>query len=166
MSAVYLSSVGAELEQIETHTREFQRAIEEMNQKLPSETRILEGTSLQPYTEVRSALENELSQPKLTEEQWKNALQSGSLITDRIPISTPVLSSLFSIARDLDLKYAEQDRQWAIRHSSDTSTNSSTDSCSGKLEDCGTETDAMNECSECTVPMTSELMLGTPSEER
>jgi hypothetical protein len=166
MSAVYLSSVGAELEQIETHTRDFQRAIEEMNQKLPTETRILEGTFLQAYTEVRSALENELSQPKLTEEQWKNALQSGSLITDPTPISTPVLSSLSSIARELDLKYAEQDRRWAILHSNDTSTNSSTDSCSGKLDDCGIETDAMNESSECTVPMTSELTLGMPNEAR
>ena len=157
MSAIYLSSVGADLDQIEPHTRDVQRAVEEMNQKLPNETRILEGTSVQSYAEVRSALENELSQPKLTEEQWKSVLQNGSLITDPTLISTHDSSSSFSTA-DLFNQSCPIVR---LRRQSISSPKSS---CSGNSAVSGIEIDAMNECSECTVPMISELTLGMPNE--
>ena len=159
MSAIYLSSVGADLDQIEPHTRDVQRAIEEMNQKLPNETRILEGTTTQSYAEVRSALENELSQPKLTEEQWKNVLQSGSSTIDPTPISTQDSSNSSCIA---DLF----NRGCPIVRLRSESTHSPTSSCSGNSAASGNEIDAMNESSECTVPMTSELMLGMPNEAR
>jgi len=152
--------VGAELEQIDSFTTELTDIVDKMKEELVKETRILEGTDAPVYKE------NELSQPNLTEEQWKKDSQNGCLTTDLIPISTPVLNNLSSIARDLDLKYVEQDKQWDILHSKGMSTSSSTNSCSGKLDDCGIEIDAMNESSECTVPMTSELMLGMPNEAR
>ncbi len=157
MSAIYLSSVGADLDQIEPHTRDFQQAIEEMNRKLPNETRILEGTSIQSYADVRTALENELSQPKLTEEQWKSVLQSGSLTTDPIPTSIQDSSSSSCIAED----FSPSCPMDSLRRQSTSSTISS---CSETLDGCGIVIDATNESSECTVPMTNELMLGMLSE--
>ena len=157
MSAIYLSSVGADLDQIEPHTRDFQQAIEEMNRKLPNETRILEGTSIQSYADVRTALENELSQPKLTEEQWKSVLQSGSLTTDLTPTSIQDSSSSFSTAELFN-------QNCPIVRLRSESMNSPISSCSENSAASGNEIDAMNECSECTVPMTSELTLGTLSE--
>jgi hypothetical protein len=103
--------------------------------------------------------ENELSNSKPTEEQWKNDSQNGSLITVHIPISTQESNNSACIAELFN-------RGCPIARSDDKSTPSSTDSCSGKSADSGTETDAMNESSECTVPMISAAMLGTPSEVR
>ena len=157
MSAIYLSSVGAELDQIEPHTQDVQRAIEEMNRKLPTETRILEGTEIPLYVTIRQSLENELSQPKLTEEQWKSALQNGSLTTDPIPTSTQDLSSSSSTAENSNPNF----RTVSLRRQC---TNSPISSCSEMSEDYGIEIDVMNESSECTVPMTSELMLGMRNE--
>ena len=157
MSAIYLSSVGADLDQIEPHTQDFQRAIEEMNQKLPTEVRILEGTDIQTYTQIRTALENELSQPKLTEEQWKSDSQNGSWITDLTPTSTQGSNNSSSIAELFN-------QGCPIVRLRRMSTKSPRNSCSETSDDCGIEIDATNESSECMVPMTSELMLGTPNE--
>lgn len=157
MSAIYLFTVGAGLDEIEPHTRDMQEAIEEMNRQLPNEVRILEGTHIETYAQVRTALENELSQPKLTEEQWKSALQSGSSTTGPTPISTSVSSNSPSFV-DPSTKVI------VLATTSDLHESSPTSSCSENSAASGIATDAMNECSECTVPMTSELMLGTPSE--
>lgn len=152
--------VGAELEQIDSFTTELTDIVDKMKEELVKETRILEGTDVPVYKE------NELSNSNPVEEQWKSDLPNGCLITDLIPTSTLVSNNLSSIAEELDWKYAEQDKQWDILHSKDMSTSSSTNSCSGKLDDSGSETDVMNESSECTVPMTSELTLGMPNEAR
>jgi hypothetical protein len=103
--------------------------------------------------------ENELSNSKPTEEQWKSDSQNGSLITVRIPISTQESNNSACIAELFN-------RGCPIARSDDKSTPSPISSCSGKSDDCGTETDVMNECSECTVPMINAAMLGTLSEGR
>ena len=157
MAAIYLSSFGTEISEIEPHTRDFQAAIEEMHQKLPTETRILEGTVVDDYTRIRAELENELSQPKLTEEQWKNALQSGCSITDPTPISTQDSNSSFSTAELFN-------QGCPIVRLRRQSTSSPRSLCSETLDASGNVIDAMNESSECTVPMTSELTLGMPNE--
>lgn len=142
---------GADLEQIESFTTELTDIVDKMKEELVNETRILEGTDVPVYQE------NELSQSKPTEEQWKSDLQSGSLIIDPTPISTLDSSSSFSIAEDSNPSFLTP----PLRRQSTTSP---IGSCSVKLDDYGIEIDAMNECSECTVPMTSELMLGTLNE--
>ena len=154
--AIHLN-VGAPLDEIEPHTQEVQRAIEEMYAKLPTETRILEGMTIEPYTSQLVTLENELSHPRLTDQQWKNALQSGCSTTDPTPTFEPASSSSpssavhFNPSSDTLLFSAKCPR--SQRRSS-----------RAMSVDSGCETDAMNECSECTVPMTSEPMPGTPNE--
>ena len=46
---MYLSSVGADLKEIEPHTRELGKVVEEMKKKLVTEVRILEGTEVESY---------------------------------------------------------------------------------------------------------------------
>ena len=143
--------VGADLEQIETFTTELTDIVDKMKEELVKETRILEGTDAPVYQE------NELSQPKLTEEQWKSDSQTGSLITDLTPTSTQDSSNSSCIAELFN-------QGCPIVRLRRPSTDLPNNSCSAKLDDCGIEIDATNECSECTVPMTSELMLGTLNE--
>lgn len=56
--------VGADLEQLESHDADFHKLVEEMFEKLPTETRVLEGVDIPTYDEVRAKLENELSETK------------------------------------------------------------------------------------------------------
>jgi len=53
--------VGAPLDQLEAYAAEFHAMVEEMFEKLPEETRILEGTDLPTYDDLRREAENELS---------------------------------------------------------------------------------------------------------
>ena len=55
---------GADLTQLETHAAEFHKMVEDMFEKLPTETRLLEGVELPTYEELRTKLENELSETK------------------------------------------------------------------------------------------------------
>lgn len=142
---------GAELEQIESFTTELTDIVEKMKEELVKETRILEGTEAPVYNE------NELSQPKPVEEQWKSDLPNGSLTTDLTPTSTQDSSNSLCIAELFN-------QNCPIVRLRRMSSNSRKSSCSGNSADSGIETDAMNESSECTVPMTSELMLGMPNE--
>lgn len=103
--------------------------------------------------------ENELSNSNPTEEQWKNDSQNGSLITDHTLTSTHDSSSSSSTAEDSNPSFPTV----SLRR---RSTNSPRSSCSGNSAASGTETDAMNESSECTVPMISVATLGTPNEVR
>lgn len=149
--------VGAALDEIEPHTLEVQAAIEEMYTKLPTETRILEGTVLEPYSISLETLENEYSQPKRTEEEWKTAWLNGSWTNTRIPTSELVSNTSSSSAEP-------------STQVSDTPPFGSrcprplNGFLQGLLGGDGSETDATDESSECTVPMTSEPMLGTPNE--
>lgn len=142
---------GADLEQIDNFTTELTEIVDKMKEELVKETRILEGTEVPVYQE------NELSQTNPEEPQWNSVLPNGSSTIDLIPTSTQDSSSSFSTA---DLF----NQNCPIVRLRRQSTNSPISSCSETSGVCGTETDAMNECSECTVPMTSELMLGMPNE--
>lgn len=102
---------------------------------------------------------NELSNSNPVEEQWKSDSQNGSLITDLTPTSTHASSSSFSTVESSSPSFPTV----TLRRQS---TNSLTSSCQGKSDDCGNETDAMNECFECTVPTISAAMHGTPNEAR
>ena len=154
---MYLSSVGAELSEIEPHTRELGKVVEEMKQKLVTEVRVLEGIEIESYLSVRTALENELSTTKLTEEQWKSALPNGCSITDPSQDSKeePEISSCFAGLLSHDCRFV---------YLSNRSTPSSTNSCSGKSDVCGCETGATNVSCECMEQTTKEPTPGTPSE--
>lgn len=56
--------VGAELTELDSHAEEFHKMVEEMFEKLPDETPILEGVELPSYEDLRTKLENELSETK------------------------------------------------------------------------------------------------------
>jgi len=144
---------GAALDEIEPFTSELTEVVDKMKEELLNEMRLLEGTDVPEYNE------NELSQPKPTEEQWKSDSQNGCLITD------PTLNSIIesnSLSSFVEVLNPEQDMVYLSEKYEVESTNS----CSGKLDDSGIEIDATNEFSECTVPMISEQMLGMPNEEK
>ena len=168
VAGVYLpSEYGADIEAEQVFQQELHGIVDEMKVKLVNEKKILEGTLNPEYGKgdwglphiERTITENELSQSKPTEEQWKSDSPNGSLITDPIHISTTESNNSACIAELFN-------RDCPIAQSDDKSTPSSTDSCSGRLDDCGTETGVTNESSECTVPMISAAMLGMPSEVR
>ena len=139
---------GASLDEIEPFTTELTEVVDKMKEELLNEKRVLEGTEIDEYKE------NEFSQPMLIEEQWKMLSQNGYSTTDLIPISITELNNSSSF---VDLFT----RSCPIVRSDDELSQSSTNSCSGKLEDFGDEIDVMNEFSECTVPMINEQMDGT-----
>lgn len=160
-------SFGADIEAEQAFQQELHGIVDDMKVKLVDEKKILEGTLNPEYGKgdwgmphiERTIAENELSNFNPTVPQWKSDSQNGSLITGPTHISTTESNNSACIAELFN-------RDCPIAQSDDKSTPSSTDSCSGKLDDCGTETDATNESSECTVPMISAAMLGTPSEVR
>ncbi len=153
LTAAYaISNFGTDLDAIEPFTAELSGIVDKMKEELANETRILEGTDVPEYQP-----QNELSEEKLSEEEWRSILHNGSSRTVRLLTSTPVSSTLSSSARPNSpmLDIVDFDAN---------SYKSSTPSWRVISGDCGCEIDAMNECSECTVPMTSELMLGMPNE--
>jgi hypothetical protein len=145
--------VGAELDQIEPFTTELTEVVDTMKEQLLNEKRLLEGTDVPQYNE------NELSNFNPLEQQWKSDSPNGCSTTDPTLTSTQDSNILSGFAELFN-------RNCPMPPLRRQSTNSLTSSCSEMSVDCGTEIDAMNECSECTVPMTSELMLGTPNEEK
>jgi lysyl-tRNA synthetase class I len=54
--------VGAPLDQLEAYAEEFHKLVEEMFEKLPDETRVLEGTDIPTYDELYQQTKNELSE--------------------------------------------------------------------------------------------------------
>jgi hypothetical protein len=144
-----------------------------MQEKLVNETKILEGTDAPVYTPMdlgipklteqefyeKFGMKNELSTVEESKGEWKNDCLNGFLTIDLTPGSTLVSSNSDAIA---DLF----NRDCPMAQSNRRSSRSSTNSCTGKSDDVGSVTDAMNECSVCTVPMISELTDGTPSEEK
>ena len=147
-----LSNFGTDLDAIEPFTTELTGIVDKMKEELANETRILEGTDVPEYQP-----QNELSEEKISEEEWRSILHNGSSRTVRLLTSTPVSSTLSSSARPNSpmLDIVDFDAN---------SYKSSTPSWRVISGDCGCEIDAMNECSECTVPMISEPTPGTPSE--
>lgn len=64
---------GAPLDELETHAEEFHKLVEEMFETLPTETRILEGTELPTYDDLRTQVENELSEISETKDNGQCA---------------------------------------------------------------------------------------------
>jgi len=187
VAGVYLpSAYGADIEAEQVFQQELHGIVDEMKVKLVDEKKILEGTLNPeygkgdwglPHIEITTTLkeiinprpsgyfsnvgvmENELSNSNPVEEQWKSDSQNGSLITDLTPTSTHASSSSSSTAEPSSPSFPTV----TLRRQS---TNSLVSSCSGKSDDCGNETDAMNECLECTVPTISAAMHGMPNEAR
>ena len=143
--------VGASLDEIEPFTTELTTVVDKMKEELVNETRVLEGTDVPEYKE------NELSQSKPTEEQWKSDSLNGFSTTDPTHVSTFASDSLSAFVAPLSL-----DSPSAI--SRESFMKSCNVSCSVRSGGCGIEIDATNESCECTVPMTSEPTDGTQSE--
>jgi hypothetical protein len=163
---IYVSQCGADLDAIEPFTSELAETVVKMKEALVNERPILEGTDVPEYGKgdwslihIEKVDENEPSPNHDTEIQWRSDLQNGCLTTDPIHTSTPVSDSLFDSAELLNPAFPSD----TLRESCAILFRSS---CSERSDGCGTETDAMNESSECTVPMTSEQTDGMPSEEK
>ena len=166
VAGVYLpSAYGADIEAEQVFQQELHGIVDEMKVKLVDEKKILEGTLnpeygkgewTLPYIE-KTITENELSNSNPVEEQWKSVLLNGSLTIDPIHTSThdSNISSSFVEPLDPNYRIVRLEKQYTLSPRS---------SCSENSAASGNETDAMNEYSECTVPMTSELMLGTLNE--
>jgi hypothetical protein len=146
-----LSDFGTDLEAIEPFTSELTSIVDTMKEELANESRILEGTDVPEYTQ------NELSEGKISEEEWRTFLRNGSSRTVRLLTSTPVLNSSSSSARPNSPGLDTLDCVG-------TFCERSTPSCWVTSDGCGCATAAMNESSECTVPTISEPTPGTPSE--
>lgn len=155
LTAAYIcSNAGTDLDAIEPFTAELTEIVDKMKEELANEVRILEGTEVPEYKQLP---QNELSDAESKECQWTNDLQNGFSTTVLTPTLIPGLSS----------------SSCSVRHNSPVLDTLGSARCSCPLQtpswqgisgDCGCVTDATNECSECTVPMISELTPGTPSE--
>lgn len=151
-----LSNFGTELDAIEPFTTELTSIVDIMKEELANEARILEGTDIPDYVPLA---QNEHSEEKSDEEQWKTVLPNGSLRTVRILGSIPDSNTLSCFARPNSpaLDIADSDGKSYERQ---------IPSSWGILGGYGVVTDVMNESSECTVPTINEPMPGTPNEEK
>jgi hypothetical protein len=160
--------------EIEPFTEQLASIVVEMQDKLATETRILEGTEdttredivIPPPAnpdEILALLtgksKNELSDGETKEAQWSSDLLSGCSTTDLIPISMFESSSSACIA---DLF----DRSCPIRPSAVRLLPAQIPFSGVTLEGCGCGTDAMNESCGCMEQTISVPMVGTPSEEK
>lgn len=164
VAGLYLpSAYGVDIETEQVFQQELHGIVDDMKVKLVDEKKILEGTLNPEYGKGDWGLpaigKNELSNFNPLQEQWKSDLQNGSLTIDPTPISVIDSNNSSSTAEHSTLNCP-------IVPLRRLSTSSWTNSCSENSADCGNETDAMNESSECTVPMINEQMLGTPNEVR
>lgn len=170
---IYLSDVGAGLDEIEPFTLELEGIVQEMQEKLVNETKILEGTELPEYAPLdlgipklteeefykKFGLKNELSDVEENKEEWNNDSPSGYWTIDLTHGSTLESSISPSIAGffNQDCPMRRSNRQWS---------RPSTPLCEVKLDDSGNAIDATSESSVCTVPMISEPTDGMPNEEK
>jgi hypothetical protein len=160
------------IEEIEPFTEELAVIVGEMQEKLATETRILEGAEditrediiIPPPVNPEETLailtgKNELSGGETKDSQWSSDLLNGCLTTDLIPISMFESNSSACIA---DLF----DRSCPIRPSAVRLLPALTHSCGETLEGCGCETGATSEPCGCMEQTISVPMVGTPSEEK
>lgn len=152
LTAAYIcSNAGTDLDAIEPFTTELTGIVDKMKEEMANEMPMLEGVDVPEYKQ------NELSDAETKEGQWTNDLQNGFSTIVLIPGLTPGLNT----------------SSCSARHNSPVLGTLGSASCSCPLQtpswqatsgDCGCVTVATSECSECTVPMISELTPGTPSE--
>lgn len=154
LTAAYIcSNAGTDLDAIEPFTTELTGIVDKMKEEMANEMPMLEGTEVPEYKQ------NELSDAETKEGQWTTDLQNGFSTIVLTPTSIPGLSNSFCSAR-------HNSPVLDILGSASCSCPLQTPSWQATSGDCGCVTDAMNESSECTVPMISELTPGTPSEEK
>ena len=160
------------IDEIEPFTKQLTGIVVEMQEKLVTETRILEGTEvidrediiIPPPINPEETLailtgKNELSGAETKESQWSSDLLSGCSTTD------PTLISMFesnSSACIADLF----NQNCPIPPSDERSLPASMRFYKETLESCGCGTDATNESCDCMVQTISVPMVGTPSEEK
>ena len=155
LNAAYtISNFGTDLDAIEPFTSELTEIVDTMKEQLATEARILEGTDAPEYKPIG---ENELSEGETKEDQWTTDLRNGFSTIVLTPIFRGVSSNSSSTARPCSPASP-------TLASAETCCPRPSACCKETLDVSGCETDAMNECSECTVPTISEQMLGTPSE--
>ena len=165
VDALTSSDFGADIEAEQVFQQELHGIVDDMKVKLVDEKKILEGTLKVEYGKGDWTLphiertENEHSQSKPTEQQWKRDSQNGCSTTDPTHTSTSDSNSSSAFVGLFN-------RSCPIAPLRIRSTRSRTSSCSENLDASGNETDAMNESSECTVPMISAPMPGMPNEAR
>lgn len=152
---VYLSNLGAGLDDIEPFTAELTEIVDKMKEELANEARILEGTDVPEY--VPMELENELSVGETKDDQWTTDLRNGCSTIVRIPTCVSGLNTLLSSARPNSP--ASPTHAFGPRLSPPQDVSSLE-----RLDGCGCVIDVTNASSECTVPMISELTPGTQSE--
>jgi len=152
-----VSSMGADIEEETRFREELHGIVNEMVIAIPNETKILEGTLHPEYELVRASLENELSQPKLTEQQWKTALQNGSWTTDPTLVSTHDSSTLSSSVEPSNPSC----RTIPLRRQS---TSAPILLCQAMSEGCGCETDVTRESCDCMEQTINVPMDGMPNE--
>lgn len=154
-SGIYLSNMGAGLDEIEPFTAELTDIVDKMKEELVNEKRILEGTDVPEYT----PLENELSGAETKDDQWTTDLRNGCWTIVRIPTSVADSNTLSCSARPNS----------PVSPTLDSGVKScplGTGSCLEMSGACGCVTDVTNVSSECTVPTISAPTLGTQSEEK
>ena len=160
------------IEEIEPFTEQLAEIVKDMQEKLTTETRVLEGTEIidrediiiPPPLHPEETLailtgKNELSGGETKESQWSSDLLNGCSTTD------PTLISMFesnSSACIADLF----NRNCPIPPSDERLLPALTRYCGATLESCGCGTDAMNESCACMEQTINVPMVGTPSEEK
>ena len=173
MDAYHSSRLDATyIEDIEPFTEELSGIVVEMQEKLATETRILEGTEdltretiiIPPPINPEETLailtgKNGLSEGETKEEQWSNVLLNGCSTTDPTLISTLESNSSACIA-----ELFSQD--CPIPSSNVRLLPVLTRSYGETLESCGCGTDAMNGSCVCMEQTISVPMVGTSSEEK
>jgi hypothetical protein len=169
---LYSSTDGTPLDEIEPFMEELTGIVKEMQQLIPMETRILEGTEMPAREDIvipppenpQAILEaltgkNELSQGETKEDQWSNASPNGCLTTDRIRISTRESDNSACIA-------ALFNQNCPIRRSNAMSSPMSVNSCAEMSGGCGCAIDVTKGPCACMEQTISVPMAGTPSEEK
>lgn len=152
----YSSNFGTDLNEIEPFTHELFGIVDKMKIVFADEKPILQGTEVPVYKPFE---ENEIQFDKSKPESWMMPLDHGSLRAGLIPALIPDSNTLSCTAKP-------SNQNCHTVGCDAKSSNPQTDCFKETSEGCGCATDAMNESSDCTVPMISEQMDGTPSEEK
>jgi hypothetical protein len=158
---LYSSSelAGTPLDAIEPFTEELAGIMVEMQEKLASETKLLEGSEIPEREEIIIPRKNELSDEDAKEDQWMSVSLNGSSTTD--PTHTLILESSSSACiADLFVQ------DCPIRQSSVRCTDMLIESCEGTSEGCGCVTGAMNAPFVCTEQTINVPTVGTLNEEK
>lgn len=160
------------IDEIEPFTQELEGIVKEMQEKLATETRILEGTEdltrediiIPPPIHPEETLailtgKNELSGGETKESQWTSDLLNGCSTTDPTLVSMLESNSSACIAELFN-------QNCPIPPSNEKSLPVLTRFYGERLESCGCGIDATNESCACMEQTISVPMVGMPSEEK